>query len=107
MTKCKLSNLAFSFFKRNLRGCFFTARRFHSCNFLFVRKKFNKLGLGVHRIRSIMLNRTALFVDKVILLLSENSNVGYIYPAELTYFSSQLEVNRVNNFELFRVPIIL
>lgn len=54
-----------------------------------------------------MLNRTALFVDKVILLLSENSNVGYIYPAELTYFSSQLEVNRVNNFELFRVPIIL
>lgn len=53
-----------------------------------------------------MLNRAALFVDKVILLLSENSNVGYIYPAELMYFSSQLEVNPVNNFELFRVPTI-
>lgn len=45
-----------------------------------------------------MLNRAALFVDKVILFLSEKGKVGYIYPAGLTYFSSQLEVNRVNNF---------
>jgi len=45
-----------------------------------------------------MLNRAALFVDKVILFLSEKGKVGYIYPAELTYFSSQLEVDRVSNF---------
>lgn len=76
---------------------FLIARNFYSCMFFFVRKKFNKLGLGVHRISSIMLNRAALFVDKVILFLSEKGKVGYIYPAELLYFSSQLEVNRVNN----------
>lgn len=83
----------------------FLAHKFHSCNF-FCKKKFNKLGLDVHRIRSIMINRAALFLDKVILFLSENSNVGYIYPAELMYYSSQLELNSVNNFELFRVLII-
>lgn len=76
---------------------FLIARNFYSCIFFFVRKKFTKLGLGVHRISSIMLNRAALFVDKVILFLSEKGKVGYIYPAELLYFSSQLEVNRVNN----------
>lgn len=53
-----------------------------------------------------MINRAALFSDNVILFLSENSNEGYIYPAELMYFSSQLEVNSVNNFEPISVRII-
>lgn len=80
-----------------MRGYFFNSAQFLLVYVFFVRKKFNKLGLGVHRISSIMLNRAALFVDKVILFLSEKGKVGYIYPAELLYFSSQLEVNRVNN----------
>lgn len=81
-----------------MRGYFFHSAQFLLVYVFFCMKKFNKLGLGVHRIRSIMLNRVALFVDKVILFLSEKGKVGYIYPAELTYFSSQLEVYRVNNF---------
>lgn len=54
--------------------------------FFFVRKKFNKFGLGVYRISLIMLNRVVLFVDKVIFFLSEKGKVGYIYLVELLYF---------------------